>query len=428
MGVRVAMAKSRIVYTVSASVTALALAMPAAAEDLSAEEPIIVTGSLIAGEREDAPAPVDVIGAEELAAQGSPSMLELTKRLPASAGVIGDASQFDIRSQFNEGVASINLRGLGPQRTLVLLNGKRMVATGAGNLPLVDVNLIPMGAVGRVEILKDGAAATYGSDAIAGVVNFITRTDQQGFLASADYRYVDGSEGDWNAALSWGGNLGPVRLLISGGYNHRGELTTLDRDFSYLPYEANPQGGWTGGGAPGNFDFDATLNGVRFDADDGCEAVGGFRSLPGSTADLCQVQYLGFTNLVEPEGRFQLFADAAVDLSETVSLRLTGLYGRTETVLTTSPSYLPTIAPSANAAFGGTGLFVIPQYAPALIDYCARFGAASGCAVDANGALQAPALAYPVRFRPVLTGGNPLFDNDRQTAVVPRNTDMYQAT
>ena len=380
MGVRVAMAKSRIVYTVSASVTALALAMPAAAEDVSAEEPIIVTGSLIAGEREDAPAPVDVIGAEELAAQGSPSMLELTKRLPASAGVIGDASQFDIRSQFNEGVASINLRGLGPQRTLVLLNGKRMVATGAGNLPLVDVNLIPMGAVGRVEILKDGAAATYGSDAIAGVVNFITRTDQQGFLASADYRYVDGSEGDWNAALSWGGNLGPVRLLISGGYNHRGELTTLDRDFSYLPYEANPQGGWTGGGAPGNFDFDATLNGVRFDADDGCEAVGGFRSLPGSTADLCQVQYLGFTNLVEPEDRFQLFTDAAVDLSETVSLRLTGLYGRTETVLTTSPSYLPTIAPSANAAFGGTGLFVIPQYAPALIDYCARFGAASGCA------------------------------------------------
>ena len=428
MGVRVAMAKSRIVYTVSASVTALALAMPAAAEDVSAEEPIIVTGSLIAGEREDAPAPVDVIGAEELAAQGSPSMLELTKRLPASAGVIGDASQFDIRSQFNEGVASINLRGLGPQRTLVLLNGKRMVATGAGNLPLVDVNLIPMGAVGRVEILKDGAAATYGSDAIAGVVNFITRTDQQGFLASADYRYVDGSEGDWNAALSWGGNLGPVRLLISGGYNHRGELTTLDRDFSYLPYEANPQGGWTGGGAPGNFDFDATLNGVRFDADDGCEAVGGFRSLPGSTADLCQVQYLGFTNLVEPEDRFQLFADAAVDLSETVSLRLTGLYGRTETVLTTSPSYLPTIAPSANAAFGGTGLFVIPQYAPALIDYCARFGAASGCAVDANDAPQAPALAYPVRFRPVLTGGNPLFDNDRQTAVVPRNTDMYQAT
>ncbi len=400
----------------------------AAAAQAEDARQIVVTGTLIAGSREDAPAPVDVIGADELEAQGNPSMLELTKRMPASAGVLGDASQFDIRSQFNEGVASVNLRGLGPQRTLVLLNGKRVVATGSGNLPLVDVNLIPAGAIGRIEILKDAAAATYGSDAIAGVVNFLTRTDQDGFLASADYRWVDGSEGDWNAALSWGGNVGPARILISGGYQHRGELTTLDRDFSYLPYAANPQGGWSGGGAPGNFDFDATLNGVRFDADEGCEAVGGFRSLPGSSADLCQSQYLGFTNLVEPEDRWQAFADVAMDLSDDATLRLTGLYGRTETVLTTSPSYLPTIAPSANAAFGGSGLFVIPQYAPALIDYCARFGAASGCATDASGTPQAPALAYPVRFRPVLLGGNAMFDNNRQTSVLPRSSDMYQFT
>jgi len=405
------------------------LASPATAQETGEDErTIVVTGSLIAGSREDAPAPVEVIQAEELGAQGNPSLLELTKRLPASAGVLGDASQFDIRSQFNEGVASVNLRGLGPQRTLVLLNGRRLVATGSGNLPLVDVNLIPAGALARIEILKDGAAATYGSDAIAGVVNFITRTGQRGFQASGDYRLVDGSEGDWNAALSWGGTLGPARVLLSGGYNHRGELTTLDRGFSYLPYEANPQGGWSGGGAPGNFDFDATLNGVRFDADEGCGAVGGFRSLPGSSADLCQTQYLGFTNLVEPEDRYQLFADVEIDLSDAATLRLTGLYGRTETVLTTSPSYLPTIAPSANAAFGGGGLFVIPQYAPALADYCARFGSASGCAVDAGGVPQAPALAFPVRFRPVLLGGNPLFDNERQTSVLPRSSDLYQFT
>jgi len=430
MGV-VVISKARAQSAVSGvAIVAALLAAPAAAQEASEDEAdrvIVVTGSLIAGSREDAPAPVDVIGADELGAQGNPSMLELTKRLPASAGVLGDASQFDIRSQFNEGVASINLRGLGPQRTLVLLNGKRIVATGSGNLPLVDVNLIPMGAVGRIEILKDAAAATYGSDAIAGVVNFITRTGQDGFLASGDYRYVEGSEGDWSGALSWGGTFGPARVLVSGGYQHRSELTTMDRDFSLLPYEANPQGGWSGGGAPGNFDFDATLNGVRFDADEGCAAVGGFRSLPGSTADLCQTQFLGFTNLVEPEDRYQAFVDVEMDLSAAATLRLTGLYGRTETVLTTSPSYLPTIAPSSNAAFGGGGLFVIPQYAPALADYCARFGAASGCAV-AGGVPQAPALAFPVRFRPVLTGGNPLFDNERQTSVLPRSSDMYQFT
>lgn len=417
----------------AASVAAIAGALlagtPAAAQaDASEDRAIVVTGTLIKASREDGPAPVEVIDAAELAAQGSPTMLELTRRLAVSAGVIGDATQFDTRSQFSEGTASVNLRGLGPQRTLILLNGKRVVASGQGNLPLVDVNLFPTAAISRIEVLKDGAATTYGSDAIAGVVNFITRTDQDGFLAAGDYRWVEGSEGDWNAALSWGGDFGPARLFVSGGYQHRGELTALDRSFGLLSYPENPQGGWTGGGAPGNFDYDATLNGVRFDADDGCAGVGGFRSLPGSAADLCQAQYLGFTNLVEPEDRFQLFADAAVDLSDSAVLRFTGLYGRTETVLTTSPSYLPTIPPSANAAFGGSGLFVIPQYAPALIDYCARYGAASGCAVDANGAPQAPALAYPVRFRPVLLGGNPGFDNARNTAVLPRTSDMYQVS
>src|SRR6476659_8863731 len=83
---------------------------------------IVVTGTLIRGSSESAPAPVDVIGAEELAKQGSPSVLELIKQLPTSNGVIGDANQFDARAQGNEGVASVNLRGLGPQRTLVLLN------------------------------------------------------------------------------------------------------------------------------------------------------------------------------------------------------------------------------------------------------------------------------------------------------------------
>src|SRR5690606_19208742 len=110
------------------------------------------------------------------------------------------------------------------------------------------------------------------------------------------------------------------------------------------------------------------------------------------------------------------------------SLRETGLYGRTETVMTTSPGYLPTIAPSANAAVGRAGLVASPQYAPALIGYCARLGAAVGCAPGADGRPEAPALAYPVRFRPVLLGGNPLFDNDRNTAVVPRSADMYQLT
>ena len=410
-------------------------AMPAMAQDAGSgaapaddKRQIVVTGTLIGGGSGQGPAPVQTIDAADIADQGSPTWVELIKRLPASAGVLGDAAQFDIRSQFNEGVASINLRGLGPQRTLVLLNGKRVVPMAGGTYPTVDLNLFPQAALGRIEVLPDGAAATYGSDAIAGVVNVITRTDQAGFLASGDYRYVPGSRGDWTGALSWGGRIGPARLFVAGGYQHRSELMTTDRDWALKPYPANPQGGWSGGGSPGNFDFNGFTGGLAFTSDQGCAAAGGFRSLAGSSADLCLTNYLAFTNLTEPEDRYQLFADAEVELAPAVTLRVTGLYGRTDTVLTTSPSYLPTIPPSANAAFGGGGLFTIPNYAPALIDYCARFGAAAGCALDAGGNPAQSALAFPVRFRPVLLGGNPLFDNPRHAAVLPRNSQVYQGT
>lgn len=400
---------------------------------------IVVTGTLIRGSSESAPAPVDVIGAEELAKQGSPSVLELIKQLPTSNGVIGDANQFDARAQGNEGVASVNLRGLGPQRTLVLLNGKRIVQSGGSGIPIVDVNMIPGAAIGRIEVLKDGAAATYGSDAIAGVVNFITKTQQEGFLASGDYRYIPGSKGDYGGALSFGHDEGAFRFFVSAGYQHRSELRTTDRDFTVQPYANNPQGGYTGGGNPGNFDFNGPfVGGNVFSADLGCTALGGFRSVTGSTTDRCFNNYGQFDNLVEPEDRFQVFMDTEFDVTDKLTLRLNALWGHSKTRITTSPSYLPTLPPSANAAglfvlpagIPGAGtpvtsLFSIPSYAPALKDYCRVYGAAAGCLTDASGNPLQGASAFPVLFRPALLGGNPTFldDNDRGSAHSPRVSD-----
>ena len=423
----------------AASTVILALAMLAepayaqtapAADTAVEEEPvkdIVVTGSLIRGSREDAPAPIDVISSEELSRQGNPSVLDLLKNLPTSNGVIGDANQFDARSQGNEGVASINLRGLGPQRTLVLLNGKRIVQSGGSGIPIVDVNLIPSAAIGRVEVLKDGAAATYGSDAIAGVVNFITKTNQEGFLASADYRLISGSKGDYGGALSFGHSQDGFRFFLSAGYQHRSELQTLDRDFVIQPYPNNPQGGYTGGGNPGNFDFNGAGPGnpAIFTADQGCTPLGGFRSLPGSTTDRCFNQYGLFGNLVEPEDRFQIFGDVGIDLTDSIKVRLNGLWGHSKTRITTSPTYLPTLPPSSNAAFGGAGLFVIPGYTPALRDYCATFGATSNC-LSTNGVLNS-AIAFPVLFRPALLGGNPLYPG-RGSAVSPRVSNEYMVS
>ena len=421
-----------------------AYAQTAPAADTVAEDApvkdIVVTGSLIRGSREDAPAPIDVISSEELSRQGNPSALDLIKNLPTSNGVIGDANQFDARAQGNEGVASINLRGLGPQRTLVLLNGKRIVQSGGSGIPIVDVNLIPSAAIGRVEVLKDGAAATYGSDAIAGVVNFITKTNQEGFLASGDYRFIEGSKGDYGGALSFGHTQDGFRVFISGGYQRRSELQTLDRDFVIQPYPNNPQGGYTGGGNPGNFDFNATapfvdpvsgrnFGAVNFVRDLGCEALGGFRSRPGSgtataPVDRCFNQYGLFGNLVEPEDRFQIFTDVGIDLTDSIKLRLNGLWGHSETRITTSPTYLPTLPPSANAVSGGAGFFQIPTYAPALRDYCRVYGAAAGCLTAADGTPLAPALAFPVLFRPALLGGNPLYPG-RGSATSPRISNEY---
>ncbi len=411
---------------------------------------IVVTGSLIRGSAENAASPVDVISGEELAKQGSPTVVDLIKNLPTSNGVTGDANQFDSRAQGNEGVASVNLRGLGPQRTLVLLNGKRFASVGGG-VPIVDINLLPVGAIGRVEVLKDGAAATYGSDAIAGVVNFITRTDQEGFLASGDYRYIDGSDGDYGGAVSYGHTGERFRILASFGYQHRSELRTTDRaGIIVRPYPFNPQGGFTGGGNPGNFDFNATVpftdttSGVNYGAvnfirDLGCTDLGGFRSLPGSftpgaagnaPTDRCFNSYNQFGNIVEPEDRYQAYMEAAFDVTDSIRFTGTALYGSTSTRITTSPTYLPTLPPSANSANGGAGFFIIPQYSPALIDYCRTYGASSGCTV-AGGVPLAPALAFPVLFRPALLGGNPVFlggDNDRGSAFSKRQSDDIRIT
>ncbi len=399
------------------------------APEQAAAPDIVVTGTLIRGTPENLAVPVDVISGEELARQGAPTAVDLLKNLPIANGTVGDANQFDTRAQGSEGVASVNLRGLGPQRTLVLLNGKRMVASGLG-IPIVDVNMFPAAAIGRIEILKDGAAATYGSDAIAGVVNFITRTDQQGFLASGDYRYIRGSDGDYGGALSYGHEQEGFRVFGSVGYQRRSELRFTDRDFAVQPYPTNPQGAWTGGGNPGNFDFNGTVGGINLTTDLGCTGLGGFRSAPGSNTDRCFTNFGQFDNLVEPEERLQAWVDTEFDITDNATLRLTGLLAFTNTRVTSSPSYLPTLPPSTNAAFGNGSLFVIPGYAPALRDYCTLYGAAAGCTRGATGALDS-AVGLPVLFRPFLLGGNPLFQdekNNRGSAISKRETEAYRFT
>src|SRR5689334_7628620 len=242
-------------YCCGASVVALAIGLAAASAAQAQNAPkentvgeVVVTGSLIAGTSKDAALPVNVVTAEQMRKQGAPTVVEIIKQLPESSGVIGESNQFVAggRGQGQYGTSTVNLRGLGPERTLTLFNGHR--------LPLAfalapDPKKLPLAAIGRVEVLKDGAAATYGSDAIGGVVNFITRSGFNGLEVSADYKQIEGSRGDdYGASAVWGKAFGDFDIMLSAEWHHRSELPVLGKDWAHRRYDENPEGGWTGGG------------------------------------------------------------------------------------------------------------------------------------------------------------------------------------
>jgi len=361
---------------------------------------------------------VDVIGAEELAKQGSPTTVELLKGLSVSNGVLGDTNQFDSRAQGSEGSGSVNLRGLGPTRTLVLLNGRRLpinpfALAGAG---AVDTNIIPSAAIGRVEVLKDGAAATYGSDAIAGVVNFITRTDFEGAEVSASYKAIDASDGDYTASIIYGWQGENSNLLLSAGWQHRSELGIKDRDWASLPYLSNPEGGWSAAGNPSTIiPLAATATAFR---DDQCTPLGGYAGFSGLTP-VCYWQYNQYDNLVELEDRYQLYGEFNADLSATTKLHIEGLYASTAVPeWKTSPSYALLAAPTSTVS-PVPGRYYVPGTNPGLQAYIASHPGNiattyyTGPLAGTGSTLPSAALAGGVLMvanRPYAMGGNPMFN------------------
>ncbi len=405
----------RVGYLAGGSALAIALSLglssTAFAQEPAEVEAIVVTGSLIAGTPEDAALPVDVIGVEELAKQGMPSTVELLKGLSVSNGVLGDTNQFDARAQGSEGSGSVNLRGLGPTRTLVLINGKRMTINpfalaGAG---AVDTNIIPIAAIGRVEVLKDGAAATYGSDAIGGVVNFITRSKFEGLEVNASYKNVDGSDGDYTFGIIGGFSTDRFSVMVAGGYQHRSELSLLERDWATQPYENNPEGGWSAAGNPSTIIPLATFATHR---DTGCAALGGRTGFSGTTP-VCQWQYTEWDNLVELEDRWQIYGQMDVDLSDTMSFHLDAFYSHTEVPeWKTSPSYaLLAVPDTVTSAFNGR--YWVPNNNPGLIQY----------GID-NPGQNMTGGAWIAANRPYAMGGNPMFDYGASTG--EREYDAYR--
>ncbi|KFZ36479.1 TonB-dependent receptor [Shewanella mangrovi] len=165
--------------------------MSAYAADGDKVERIEVTGSRIQRQDMETASPVTSISAEAITAQGYTSVDQLLQDQTSMAGAALGATS----NNGSGGTAQVDLRGMGAQRTLVLLNGRRMVSSGTGADSAVDLTTIPVAMIQRVEILKDGASAVYGSDAIAGVVNIITKKDFEGFQLDAKSSTTDKGDG-----------------------------------------------------------------------------------------------------------------------------------------------------------------------------------------------------------------------------------------
>ncbi|PKI16434.1 TonB-dependent receptor plug domain-containing protein [Colwellia sp. 12G3] len=209
-----------------------------AEEGVEEVERIAVTGSRINRTDIESASPVTVISSDFIAQSGFTSVQEILSMQPAAAGMSLGATS----NNGSGGSATVNLRGMGTQRTLVLMNGRRMVASGTGADSSVDLNTIPVSMIQSIEILKDGASAVYGSDAIAGVVNIITKKDYVGTEITADGSITDKGDGESGGlSILHGSEVAGGNLVVGLQYSNRGEIIQSDRDFvpagesSYVP-------------------------------------------------------------------------------------------------------------------------------------------------------------------------------------------------
>jgi iron complex outermembrane receptor protein len=167
------------------------------AQSTTALERVEVTGSAIKRANVEGPAPVEIVTRKEIERSGATSVNELLHSIPSID--IFDQGELASNSPSGSGTASIRMRGLSESNVLVLLNGRRLPvnalydSSGAG--AAFDINSLPIGAIDRIEILKDGGSAIYGADAVAGVVNFITKTDYQGVEVTASFGNSSRSDG-----------------------------------------------------------------------------------------------------------------------------------------------------------------------------------------------------------------------------------------
>ncbi len=405
---------------------------------LAQDEQVTVIGSLIKGTPIDTGSPISTFNAEEIAAQGNLNIVELIKMVPGSSGMDGEANQFG--SNGAEGISNVNMRGLGTQRTLVLINGKRQVTvpTRTGANRSVNLHDLPMAALSRIEILKEGAAATYGSDAIAGVVNFITDSNFEGLKVNVSAKGIPNAEEAFGRefSITYGTELNDgTNFLLSAGMQKKPELRARHSDYATQSFANNDKGGWSTIGNPATFIYPGKapanaavgLGGAAFMGDPGCNRAGGYLQALGALGSgeeaykqfggICRYQYTYFDNVQEEQENSQLWMEFNGSINDH-DFHVEFAYGNTDVPnYATSPAYPPN-NPNSSAA---------PNIHPALQALYTQHPTFATALADANygGDGTTQALAHILRTRTIGAAGNQ-YGNTAGAEIEKREYDTYR--
>ena len=228
-----------IAMMVGATATVISAPTFAAEKSTKSVERIEVTGSRIKRADMETASPVTVIDSSAILATGATSIDGVLQSMTSAGGAMTNPGI----NNGSGGNARVNLRGLGASRTLVLVNGRRMISSGTGAASSVDLNTIPVSMIQRIEVLKDGASAVYGTDAVAGVVNVILKRDYDGFEMNIQTGMSGEGDADESSIdFTLGGSSDKGNIVVGMQYTDRGEASQADRDFSKCPIAEGDDG------------------------------------------------------------------------------------------------------------------------------------------------------------------------------------------
>ncbi|HYC95423.1 MAG TPA: TonB-dependent receptor plug domain-containing protein, partial [Sphingomicrobium sp.] len=309
-------------------------------------EDIVVTGTLIRNPNLESSTPVNVTTSDAIELKQSNVAEEVLRELPGVVPSIGSAV-----NNGNPGASFVDLRGLGPNRNLVLLDGDRLVP--AGLFGIVDLNNIPLALIERVDALTGAAVTTYGADAITGVVNFITRKDFAGVEVAASEQITEQGDGNFmRVDLTLGANFddGRGNAVLSIGYQESDPVYQGDRDFSVFQVSS-----YTGGQAGSGTAVPSRFSGLRAIDPATCALVANTpntgnrgvsqidwdgRPCPGgSTAGLYAPFNFNPYNIFQtPFKRYNIFGQAHYDISDAIEVYARGLFSKNNVKTEVAPS------------------------------------------------------------------------------------------